>query len=126
MTGHILMVDDDPDILELYAPVLEAAGHRVTAVSTALAALEVVDSDTPDALLLDVQVPGIGGFDLVNLLRNDCYDLPVLIFTGFDSADVRDQAAHLECVDVLVKPMAPDELLERVETALANWESADR
>jgi DNA-binding response OmpR family regulator len=118
MRRHVLIVDDDPDTEALCVPYLESHDSRVTTASSDVEALEVVVADPPDIVLLDVEAPQSRGFALLETLRAERYDMPVLVFTARDSSRMRKLAEELGVCDILIKPLFPNELLRRITAAL--------
>ena len=127
MTGHaavcgrILVVDDDPDFLALTSVTLESAGFTIVAARTGLEALELARStERPDLVVLDVQLPGISGYEICKELRDEFGEaLPILFVSGFRT-EALDRVAGLlvGADDYLVKPFAPDELIGRVRALM--------
>jgi len=123
MTGHaslcgrILVVDDDPDLLELVSTTLESAGFEIVGVTSGREALAVARGEAPpDLVVLDVQLPGMSGYEICRELRDDFGEgLPILFVSGFRTESL-DRVAGLlvGADDYLVKPFAPDELIGRV------------
>ena len=110
----VLVVDDEPDILLLHRLNLEAAGHRVVLAADGLTALERVDAERPDAVVLDVMMPVLDGWGFLERLRDDGAAPPVLVVSASSSpGDVR-RARELGAADYLAKPYDSDELVRRV------------
>jgi CheY-like chemotaxis protein len=84
--NRILIVDDDPDILEYLSSFLEDQGYEVAPVTNAAAALSSLDRFRPDLVLIDVLMPGRSGLDLLVILRREpkWADLPLVVVTGND------------------------------------------
>ena len=117
---RVLVVDDDPDILEYVASFLEDSGYEVDVAARASAAMECLDRERPDAMLLDVLLPGRSGLKLLTTLRRDpkYADLPVIVVTGNDRLLEDDCQSYLGSHDgirgpdgVLGKPIDRDALL---------------
>ncbi|UUL83819.1 response regulator transcription factor [Sphingomonas qomolangmaensis] len=117
----ILIADDDELLAALVRYKLEAAGHRVIVAENGAAALAAVEQDRPDLVVLDAMMPMLTGFEVLARLKHDraTAGLPVIMLTARRSED--DVAAALRggAADYLTKPFVPEELLMRVETALA-------
>ena len=103
MKKHILTIDDEREIRELLREVLNAAGYRVTAVSSALEAMEVVRTDPPHLVITDLQLEENDGFDLADQVKVIAPQTPIILLTGvlFDpevlSGPVGDKiAAYVE------------------------------
>jgi two-component system response regulator MprA len=112
--SHILVVDDDPAVRRMLLRTLTAEGHEVDAVADGGAALAAVERRTPEAVVLDVAMPGIDGLEVCRRLRARGLTIPVLLLTARDA--VADRVAGLEAGadDYVVKPFAVAELLARL------------
>lgn len=125
MSGkRILIVDDDPDIVDYVGTVLEDNGYQVSSASTAASAVSVLEESTFDLLVIDVLMPGRSGLDLLVMVRNDprwC-DLPVILFTGDDDV-LEDEGKSYHGLQsgirgadaILGKPLDPAHLLKILE-----------
>ncbi len=82
MKKHILTIDDEREIRELLCEVLNAAGYRVTAVSSAVEALAVVRADLPHLVITDLQLEENDGFDLADQVKAIAPTLPIILLTG--------------------------------------------
>ena len=118
MAPRILVVDDDPSVLRMLVRTLGAEGNEVEAAPDGGAALAAVERRAPDAVVLDVAMPGMDGLAVCRRLRDRGLTAPVLLLTARDA--VADRVAGLEAGadDYLVKPFAVEELLARL-TAIA-------
>jgi DNA-binding response OmpR family regulator len=121
LCGRILVVDDDLDLLELVSTTLESAGFTIDAVTSGLEALEITrGAERPDVVVLDVQLPGMSGYEICRELRDEFGEsLPILFVSGFRT-EALDRVAGLlvGADDYLVKPFAPDELIGRVRALM--------
>jgi two-component system OmpR family response regulator len=113
-----LVVDDDDGIREMLQSTLTFAGFRVSAAESAESALRLIDDQHPDALVLDVMMPGLDGFELLQLLRHRGDDLPVLFLTARDAVDDRVRGLRLGADDYLTKPFSVVEVTARLEALL--------
>ena len=111
---RVLVVEDEPKMLALLEEGLSAAGFRVTAVGDGESALAYAATEPFDAVVLDVMLPGLDGFEVVRSLRARGNDVPVLMLTARDA--VRDRVTGLDggADDYLVKPFAFAELASRL------------
>lgn len=116
--ARIVVVDDDPAIVRAVTAVLEADGYRVEGVRDQREALRAVLEDPPALVVLDVNMPGLDGWELCDILRRQSHtrDVPVLFLTG--RTDVRDQITAMQVggSDYVTKPFRPEELRAKVET----------
>lgn len=113
----LLVVDDDPDVLDAVCAVLAGMGHSVDRASGGLPALDILEAKQIDLLLTDVVMPGLHGFNLARMavLRHPA--IKVLYFTGYTEYTVeRDEGQKFG--KLLHKPLPPDELRREVEAAL--------
>ncbi|MEN0130443.1 MAG: response regulator [Brevundimonas sp.] len=114
------MVEDDVDTAQYVRTVLERrAGMVVQVVHEAMSALEAVDRDEFDAVVTDIQMPGMSGLDLLVELRSRAPGVPVLVTTAFASVDYAVEALRRDADEFLVKPVAAATLVDRVSTLAA-------
>ncbi len=123
---HILVVDDEPDIVALVAYHLARAGYRVTTASSGTEALELARSDRPALVVLDLMLPGISGYDVLERLRADDRTryIAVLMLTARREEQDRIRGLTLGADDYLTKPFSPHELVLRVGAILRRVTSA--
>ena len=117
MNRTILVVDDEPRIVELARDYLEHAGFRVITASEGRAALDVVRLDRPDLVVLDLGLPGLDGLDVTRELRRDG-SIPIVMVTARDDELDKLLGLELGADDYLTKPFSPRELVARVKAVL--------
>jgi DNA-binding response OmpR family regulator len=117
--ASVLVVDDEPDILLLHRLNLEAAGHRVVLAADGVTALERIAEERPDVVVLDVMMPVLDGWGVLERLRLDTRPPPVLVVSAKSSTADVQRARELGAGDYLSKPYDPDELLRRVAALVA-------
>lgn len=121
MAHKLLIVDDEADTLRLISLMLERQGYEVITAKDGKTALDRVNTDQPDLVLLDVMMPEMDGFEVVKLLRSNSKteDIPVIMFTA--KTQVEDKIAGLEAgADVyLTKPTQPRELFAQVKAVIS-------
>jgi len=121
---RVLVVEDDPDIVELITHYLRAEGLEVMAVSDGRLALERLRAGAHDLVILDLQLPGLDGLSLCGELRRDkrTRHLPVIMLTA--RGDEADRVVGLEvgADDYVVKPFSPKELVARLRALLRRLE----
>jgi len=103
---NIMIVDDEPQVAEVLAKSLTRQGHRTTVVHSGAEALRLIDTTTPDALFLDVSMPGINGLEVLAEVRRTRPQLAVVVITGHATADEVEEVKRLGAVDVIPKPAA--------------------
>jgi diguanylate cyclase (GGDEF)-like protein len=117
---RVLIVDDDAMNLALMEKVMVDAGYAVIVASDGLNALRLAREHRPDAMLLDVQMPEMSGFDVLAQLRVDarCSDIQVIIVSGIGESQGRLQGVEAGAADFVHKPFRPIELVHRVNKVL--------
>ncbi|MEU6480474.1 response regulator transcription factor [Streptomyces sp. NPDC047017] len=120
----ILVVDDEPEVRYAVADGLAVEGYDVRGAEDGLAALAAVAGWAPDAMVLDVMMPGLDGLAVCRRLRALGDRLPVLVLTALDSVSERVDGLDAGADDYLVKPFALDELVARVRALLRRTATA--
>jgi two-component system KDP operon response regulator KdpE len=113
----LLVVDDEAGILRLMKLELSAQGFRVVAASDGEQALKMAEDHRPDAVLLDVMMPGLSGLEVMRKLRERS-NVPILLVTAKDKDTDKVRGLELGADDYIVKPFNPDELGARVRAVL--------
>lgn len=116
---HVLVVDDDPDMLRLLTLRLDAAGYRVSTATSAEAALTQMHIERPQLLLSDVQLPGRDGLALFDEVRQLHPSLPVILLTAHGTIPDAVQATERGVFTYLTKPFDGKALLDKIAQALA-------
>jgi two-component system response regulator MprA len=123
--GRVLVVDDESDVREAVETALELEGHRVATAVDGLAALKMVARGEFDAIVLDVLMPNLDGFEVCRRLRAAGSRTPILILTARDSEEDTIRGLDLGADDYLVKPFVLGELLARVRALLRRNSPSD-
>src|SRR5271169_4497478 len=123
----ILVVDDDEETRDILERLLQMKGYSTTAVDSGEAALQSVASKLPDLILLDGNMPGMDGFEVVKKLKSDVRTrtIPTVMVTGLGDRDSRLRALENGAEDFLVKPVDRNELWSRVRNHLRLKEYSD-
>ena len=112
---RILVVDDEPRILNFLKIKLEASGYKVLFATSGQAALETLPIELPDLVVLDVLMPGMDGFETLKQIRA-ASSVPVIILSAREGSDDKVKGLQLGADDYLAKPFSPDELVARIES----------
>jgi DNA-binding response OmpR family regulator len=114
----VLVVDDDPELLPLLAFALRQAGLLAVEATSGERALALIESEAPDAVILDANLPGIDGFEVCRRLRATGSTLPVLMLTVRGDEEDVVRGLELGADDYLTKPFSPRTLLARLRALL--------
>ena len=117
---RVLVVDDEPDIALICHLALTLAGFEVDECGTGRSALDYLADNTPDVVLLDLRLPDLSGWEVIDELRDSgrLDDLKVILFSAHASAE--ESALAAGCVSFVAKPFTPDALVATVAAAAAN------
>ena len=107
---RLLVVDDDPDILQLLKAILEAYQFTVELASNGREALERVRAAVPDGIFLDLRMPVLDGYEALDILRRDHPGVPIIIITASKTGDVVQHIRARGAQGCLLKPFDPQEL----------------
>jgi len=121
MDKRILLVEDEPNIIEAIRFILSRDGWQVSTHSDGRTAVDAVRRTAPDVLMLDVMLPGRSGFDILRELRDhaETSDLPVLMLTAKGQDRDREQAARYGVTRFMTKPFANADVLDAVNAMAA-------
>jgi DNA-binding response OmpR family regulator len=118
MGQRVLVVDDDPTVSDVVRRYLERAGFAVSLATDGPDALDVVERDHPDLVVLDLMLPGIDGLEVCRRLRTRTPEVPVVMLTALGEEADRVLGLELGADDYLTKPFSPRELVLRVRSVL--------
>ena len=133
MPSKILVVDDDPDILDALAMILETQGYQVSTARDGIEGLANLKAEKPDLMILDLLMPKMDGFAVCKELQDPRWskfkNMPILILTSVreDASRRRyelETGLELNVDDYVEKPISPDILLQRVERLVKRKEKA--
>ncbi len=117
-TTRILVVDDEDSLVDLLSSALRFAGYDVTAEQSGFDTLRAVKRETPDLIVLDVNLPDLDGFEVCRRIRRDGLDVPVIFLTARDEPDDLRTGFRYGGDDYLTKPFSIEELGLRIEAVL--------
>jgi DNA-binding response OmpR family regulator len=117
----ILLADDDADLRAVYGPCLRAAGYEVQETGDGQETVDSVRECPPDLLLLDIWMPQLNGFEVLDALKHDpaAMRMKVVVLSNLGDAESRLEAFGSGAVEYVVKGLSLDELLSKIETTLA-------
>ena len=120
MDRTILLVDDEPDMLEMLGLRLKKAGYKVITAITGEECLQKAEDKDPDIILLDILLPGMSGFEVARQLKKKpvTKDIPVIMVTALIGKDAEAKGLERGADYFISKPFDPEELLARIKTIL--------
>ncbi|HXG90279.1 MAG TPA: response regulator [Vicinamibacterales bacterium] len=118
---RVLLVDDYPDALEIWGLYLRSLGYEVVTADDGLRAVEKAHEHLPDIIVLDLELPGISGFEAAVRLRGtpDTRAIPLIAATGYSHIKQLEQARQSGFDSIVLKPCEPGELAAEIERLLA-------
>ncbi|WP_425560332.1 response regulator transcription factor [Luedemannella flava] len=116
--ARLLVVEDDPNILELLSASLRFAGFTVTTATNGADAVSVARADKPDLMVLDVMLPDLDGFEVIRRLRDNGVRTPVVFLTARDGTEDKVRGLTLGGDDYVTKPFSLEELTARIRAVL--------
>jgi two-component system OmpR family response regulator len=123
--ARLLVVDDEPNIVELLAASLRYAGFDVETATTGHEALAQAKKHRPDLMVLDVMMPGMDGFDVVRRLRADGVLSPVVFLTARDATEDKVNGLTVGGDDYVTKPFSLEEVIARIRAVLRRARGGD-
>ena len=120
----ILVVDDDRELSDGLRAVLERRGYRVLQAGNGLQARDLVYRQRPDLVILDMMMPRMGGYPVLEHFRGKADAPPIIMITANEGSRHKAYAEYLGVIDYIRKPFAMERLLEAVHRGLAPKESA--
>ena len=121
-SAYVLVVDDEPHICTAVQRILEKGGHRATTTTDGRAALQMIQEEPPDLVLLDLMMPGMDGREVCRRARELCPQVRIVYFTArADASDpVRSKELREEVDGFLIKPATSRQILSKVSSVLGS------
>jgi two-component system, NtrC family, sensor kinase len=116
--GVILVIDDEPGVIQLCQRLLERANFHVLAITQAMQGLDLLEQAPVDLLLVDIRMPDIDGFQVIDLARRRRPELAVVVMTGFGTVETAIEALRRGADGLILKPFAGAELVQSVSRAI--------
>lgn len=116
----ILLVDDEEEFVSTLAERLEMRGFSPTIATSGQQALSLVESRDFDLVVLDVMMPGIGGLEVMDQVKQQHPEMPVILLTGHGSTKEGMQGMQKGAFDYLMKPLDIDELISKMQEAVSS------
>ncbi|HJT36580.1 MAG TPA: sigma-54 dependent transcriptional regulator [Pirellulales bacterium] len=124
--SKVLVVDDEANVLAAFEKLLSVQGHDVITARDAPAALQLIEHDPPDAVILDVCMPGMDGLEALSRIKQRRPRLPVIVMTGQGTVETAIEATKRGAFEYELKPFDPEAMLRLVERAVQGARLMDR
>ena len=118
MFPSLLIVDDEPSILQSLGGLLSDEGFEVTTALNGYEALKIIEAESPDLVLLDIWMPGIDGIETLKEIKNENPNIQVIIITGHGTIETAVRATKLGAYDLIEKPLSIDKVIVAINNAL--------
>lgn len=125
MPPRVLVVDDEPNILSTLAPLLRARGYHVLTAMSGRAAIEAVEREKPDLIVLDLGLPDVDGVEVCRVVRESA-STPIVVLSARGAERDKVRALDMGADDYVTKPFGADELVARIRAALRRSDAAPR
>ncbi len=114
----VLLVDDEEEFVTTLAERLELRGLQARAATNGEDALQMIEADTPEIVILDVMMPGLGGLEVLRRIKAQHVQIPVILLTGRGSTKEGIEGMQLGAFDYLMKPINIEELIKKMQEAI--------
>ena len=119
-SASVLVIDDDPDMRRLLRDFLIREGYHVVEAADGRDASALVESERIDVVILDKEIPGMNGLDVLSFLRQRCPSLPVIFITAFGGPDVAEESRRRGAYRYVEKPFRVAAIVDTVQAILEN------
>jgi len=126
ITGHILIIDDEPSLRKTLARILQRAGFEVTSAENAEQGIAFLETTKFDLVYMDIRMPGLAGLDALTIIHANNPSLPVVLFTAQPDLTSAVEALRRGATDYLLKPLKPETIIERAKSILATQQKERR
>ena len=125
-SGHILIIDDEATLRQTLARILQRAGFEVTTAENGEQGLSFIQATNFDLVFMDLRMPGMAGMEALKIIHAGQPDLPVVLFTAQPDLSSAVDALRNGAIDYLLKPLKPQDLIERAQSILASQQKEKR
>lgn len=119
MSEKVLLVDDEKEFLEIMSERMKARDIDVTTATSAQQALEIIEKESFDAIILDFQMPGMDGMDALKAIKAKKPELQIILLTGYATVEKSVEAMKIGATDFIEKPADIEVLAEKIKEAKA-------
>jgi len=126
MNGHILIIDDEAALRQTLARILQRAGFAVTSAEDGKQGLSFIQTTNFDLVFMDLRMPGMAGMEVLKIIHANQPNLPVVLFTAQPDLTSAVEALRNGATDYLLKPLKPQDIIERAQSILAAQQKEKR
>jgi DNA-binding response OmpR family regulator len=121
MSSKVLVVDDEPDVVTFIERTLKSEGFEVACAYDGIGALDLVSSEKPDLILLDIMMPMMSGYEVCEQIKAnpETQHIPVICLSSAHTPDARAQSLRVGALTLITKPFMPAELIAQVKRHLS-------
>jgi DNA-binding response OmpR family regulator len=122
----ILIVDDDTGLTQLLQLVFESRGFWVTTAYDGEQALQTLENELPEVIVLDLMMPGVGGLEVCKQVREDprTADIPIIVLSAMPNESAHQEAMDAGATEYLIKPIRPSDLIKRIREVTSREETS--
>jgi two-component system alkaline phosphatase synthesis response regulator PhoP len=122
----ILIVDDDTGLTQLLQLVFESRGFWVTTAYDGEQALQVLENELPEVIVLDLMMPGVGGLEVCKQVREDprTANIPIIVLSAMPNESAHQEAMDAGATEYLIKPIRPSDLIKRIREVTSREEAS--
>ena len=119
MSEKVLLIDDEQEFIDALAERMQARGMDVSKTTSPKRALKMVEEASYDAIVLDLQMPEMGGLEVLKILKEKKPDLQIILLTGHASVETGIAAMKMGAMDLVEKPTSLKDLVDKIQKAQA-------
>ncbi len=117
---RVLIVDDEEELVTTIAERLQIRGIQAQTATDGETALKMIEADPPQVVVLDVMMPGMGGIEILQRMKAQNLNIPVILLTGYGSSEQGKKGIELGAFDYLMKPCDLNMLISKIQEAAKN------
>ncbi|MCP4581898.1 MAG: response regulator [candidate division Zixibacteria bacterium] len=110
----VLVVDDEPDVLDVFKNILGSLGYRVSLESSSVKALEIIKRNDYDLIITDLIMPEMNGLELLQVIKSENRNIPVIITAGIDIKDIDIDAGEFGEIEFIKKPFTINDIKQKL------------
>lgn len=125
-SGHILIIDDEANLRQTLARILNRAGFDVTTAENGRQGIELLDQQTFDLVYMDIRMPDMSGLEALKVISSRFSQIPVVLFTAQPDLHTAVEALRSGATDYLLKPLKPEQIIQRTQSIIGKFKLEQR